>query len=265
MSDPLRSKLRFVLLTALALALGLGLASSFRWAKGGEAATTALTALQQFETPANLTETPTPELANEPEVGAQQPATVPAALRELADVSQAFVAIAQTVTPAVVSVDTRGTPQRARLPQRFEELFGPQHPELDTPYDVPLGRGSGFIVSDDGYVITNNHVVAAAERITVQLPDGRQFPAELVGRDPTTDIAVLKIDADNLPTVKLGESETSAVGEFVLAVGNPGTSLGSELPFTVTAGIVSAKGRNLRLIQSTSGSDYAIEVLIPFF
>ncbi|UCC82079.1 MAG: trypsin-like peptidase domain-containing protein [Gemmatimonadota bacterium] len=262
MSDPLRSKLRFVLFTALALALGLGLASGFHWAKGGEAATTANTAPQQFETPANLTETATPELANEPEVGAQQPATVPAALRELAEVSQAFVAIAQTVTPAVVSVDTRGTPQRARLPQRFEELFGPQHPELDTPYDVPLGRGSGFIVSDDGYVITNNHVVAAAERITVQLPDGRQFQAELVGRDPTTDIAVLKIDEDNLPTVKLGESETTAVGEFVLAVGNPGTSLGSELPFTVTAGIVSAKGRNLRLIQSTSGSDYAIEDLL---
>jgi serine protease Do len=162
----------------------------------------------------------------------------------------------------VVSVDTRGTPQRARLPQRFEDLFGPQHPELDTPYDVPLGRGSGFLVSDDGYVLTNNHVVAAAERISVQLLDGREFPAELVGRDPTTDIAVLKIDEANLPTVKLGDSESTAVGEFVLAVGNPGTSLGSELPFTVTAGIVSAKGRNLSLIQSTSGSEYAIEDLI---
>ncbi len=262
MSDPLRSKLRFVLYAAVALALGLGLASGFHWAKGGEAATTANVALQPVSTPADLTETATPEVASEPEVASQQPGTAPAALRELAEVSQAFVAIAQTVTPAVVSVDTRGTPQRTRLPQRFEELFGPQHPEIDTPYDVPLGRGSGFIVSDDGYVITNNHVVAAAERITVQLPDGRQFPAELVGRDPTTDIAVLKIEDDDLPTVKLGDSETTAVGEFVLAVGNPGTSLGSELPFTVTAGIVSAKGRNLRLIQSTSGSDYAIEDLI---
>lgn len=260
MSDPLRSKLRFVLYTALALALGLGLASGFHWAKGSEAATTANTALQPNTTSA-IAETATPAVAGEPEAELQQPGTATAAMRELAEVSQAFVAIAQTVTPAVVSVDTRGTPQRARL-QRFEDLFGPQHPELDTPYDVPLGRGSGFIVSDDGYVITNNHVVAAAERISVQLPDGRQFSAELVGRDPTTDIAVLKIDAENLPMVKLGNSESTAVGEFVLAVGNPGTSLGSELPFTVTAGIVSAKGRNLRLIQSTSGSDYAIEDLL---
>jgi serine protease Do len=262
MTDPLRSKLRFVLYTALALALGLGLASGFHWAKGGEAATTANAALQPTTAPATVAETAAPEVAGEPEAGPQQSRTTTAALRELAEVSEAFVAIAQTVTPAVVSVDTRGTPQRARLPQRFEDLFGPQHPEVDTPFDVPLGRGSGFIVSDEGYVITNNHVVAAAERITVQLPDSRQYPAELIGRDPTTDIAVLKIDAGDLPTVKLGDSETTAVGEFVLAVGNPGTSLGSELPFTVTAGIVSAKGRNLRLIQSTSGSDYAIEDLI---
>jgi serine protease Do len=267
MSDPLRSKLRFVLYSAVALALGLGLASSFRWATGGQAATTASTVLEPTNTPAALPETATPEAATpetagEPEAGSQQPGAVPASLRELAEVSQAFVAIAQTVTPAVVSVDTRGTPQRSRLPQRFEDLFGPQHPELDTPYDVPLGRGSGFIVSDDGYVLTNNHVVAAAERIYVQLPDGRQFLAELVGRDPTTDIAVLKIEDGNLPTAKLGDSETTAVGEFVLAVGNPGTSLGSELPFTVTAGIVSAKGRNLRLIPSTSGREYAIEDLI---
>lgn len=267
MSDPLRSKLRFVLFTALALALGLGLASSLRWARGGEAATTASTTLGSTETPASVPEavapeTNTPETATELEATPQQLGTGPASLRELAEVSQAFVAIAQTVTPAVVSVDTRGTPQRSRLPQRFEDLFGPQHPELDTQFDVPLGRGSGFIVSDDGYVLTNNHVVAAAERIYVQLPDGRQYPAELVGRDPTTDIAVLKIDDGDLPTVRLGDSETTAVGEFVLAVGNPGTAQGSELPFTVTAGIVSAKGRNLRLIQSTSGSEYAIEDLL---
>jgi serine protease Do len=261
MSDPLRSKLRFVLYTAVALALGLALASGFRWAKGGEAATTAHDVLESAAMPATPLETAAPEAVSEPETGSQS-GTVPASFRGLAEVSQAFVSIAQTVTPAVVSVETRGTPQRARLPQRFEDLFGPQHPEIDTPYDVPLGRGSGLIVSEDGYVLTNNHVVAAAERISVHLPDGRQYPAELVGRDPTTDIAVLKIEEGDLPTVPLGDSETTAVGEFVLAVGNPGTSLGSELPFTVTAGIVSAKGRNLSLIRSTSGSDYAIEDLI---
>jgi serine protease Do len=264
MSDPLRSKLRFVLYTALALALGLGLASGFHWARGGEAATTATasTAFQPDASAANVPETATLEAATEPQVASQQPGTVAANFRQLAEVSQAFVAIAQTVTPAVVSVDTRGAPSQRRLPQSFEDLFGPTHPDLDTQFDVPLGRGSGFIVSEDGYVMTNNHVVANAERIIIELPDSRQFNAELVGRDPTTDIALLKIEGEQLPTVTLGNSEATQVGEFVLAIGNPGSSLGSELPFTVTAGIVSAKGRTLGLIRQTAGTGYAIEDLI---
>ncbi|NIW38101.1 MAG: trypsin-like serine protease, partial [Gemmatimonadetes bacterium] len=183
--------------------------------------------------------------------------------QHLAQVSQAFVAIAETVTPAVVSIDTRGQPRRPRLPQRFEDLFGPTRPDADTQFDVPLGRGSGFIVSQDGYIITNNHVVASAERIIVELSDGRQFDAALVGRDPTTDIAVLKIEGENLPVVKLGDSEATLVGEFVLAIGNPGFDITSSLPYTVTAGIVSAKGRALGIIrQAAGGTGYAIEDLI---
>jgi serine protease Do len=257
MSDPLRSKLRFVLYTALALALGLGLASGFRWARSGEAASPAAsTALQPASSAATL-----PELTAEPGASPQQPTSDAGRLSHLAEVSRAFVDIARTVTPAVVSVSTRGTPPRARLPQRFEELL-PTHPDLDTPFDVPLGRGSGFIVSEDGYIITNNHVVANAERIEVELIDGREFVAQLVGRDPTTDIAVLKIDGRDFPAAEIGDSETTAVGEFVLAIGNPGSSLGSELPFTVTAGIISAKGRQLGLIQQAAGTGYAIEDLI---
>jgi serine protease Do len=260
MSDPVRSKLRFVLYSALALALALGLATGLRSFQSGDAV--ALAAVDAGLQPA--LETP-PAVESGTEIGgsAQQPNSGPGSFGHLSEVSQAFVAIAQTVTPAVVSVDTRGTPQRPQLPERFEELFGPTHPEFETPYDVPLGRGSGFIVSEEGYILTNNHVVANAERIGVELPDGRRFPAELVGRDPTTDIAVLKIDGANLPAAKLGDSEATAVGEFVLAIGNPGTDFVSALPFTVTAGIVSAKGRTLGIIQQAAGgTEYAIEDLI---
>ncbi len=257
MSDPLRSKLRFVMFTTLALILGLGLASGFRWIQGGQHAAAA---------PVSDVARPAVVQGAVPGVNATsgEPTEIPARNFEtLAKVSAAFVSIAQTVTPAVVSVNTSGQARRMRLPQRFEELFGPFHPQPEnTPFDMPLGRGSGFIVSPDGYVLTNNHVVANAERIHVELLDGRQFPAELVGRDPTTDVAVLRISGKDLPTVTLGDSEALAVGEFVLAVGNPGTQFTSALPFTVTAGIVSAKGRTLGIIRQAAGSDYAIEDLI---
>ena len=97
--------------------------------------------------------------------------------------------------------------------------------------------GSGFIVSADGYILTNNHVVADADKVTVTLLDKRMFKAKVVGRDPTTDVAVIKIDGTNLPSLQLGDDAKSRVGEWVVAIGNP---LG--LDFTVTAGIISAKG-----------------------
>jgi serine protease Do len=122
----------------------------------------------------------------------------------------------------------------------------------NTPREVS-GYGSGVIISPDGYIITNNHVIEDADNIEVKLNDNRVFKAEVVGRDPNTDIALLKIKADNLSYLKYGDSDKLKVGEWVLAVGNP-----FNLTSTVTAGIVSAKGRNLELINSS----YRIESYI---
>jgi len=115
------------------------------------------------------------------------------------------------------------------------------------------GYGSGVIISEDGYIITNNHVIEKAESVDVTLNDNRTFTAEVIGRDPSTDIALLKIKADKLPYIKYGDSDLLKLGEWVLAVGNP-----FNLTSTVTAGIVSAKGRNLGLIEG----DYRIESFI---
>ena len=115
------------------------------------------------------------------------------------------------------------------------------------------GYGSGVIISSDGYIITNNHVIEDAESVEVTLNDNRTFTAKVVGRDPSTDIALLKIKADNLPYIKYGDSEKLKLGEWVLAVGNP-----FNLTSTVTAGIVSAIGRNLGLLEG----DYRIESFI---
>jgi serine protease Do len=256
MGDPLRSKLKVVSYTSLALVLGLALASGFRWVRGGEAATFTAT---EMSSQSDIVAADIAAVTTVDDAADQTAATAPSSFRALAEVNKAFVSIAESVTPAVVSVVIRGSLAR-RLPRGFEELFGPSHPE--SQFDAPLGRGSGFIVSEDGYIITNNHVVAQAERIEVELPDGQEYDAELIGRDPTTDIAVLKIPANGLPFVKLGDPDATSVGEFVLAIGNPGTADGSELPFTVTAGIISAKGRNTRIIQAASQTTYAIEDMI---
>jgi Do/DeqQ family serine protease len=115
------------------------------------------------------------------------------------------------------------------------------------------GYGSGVIISDDGYIITNNHVIADAESVEVTLNDKRTFTAKIIGRDPGSDIALLKISASNLSVIKYGDSDQLKLGEWVLAVGNP-----FNLTSTVTAGIVSAKGRNLGLNEG----DYRIESFI---
>src|SRR5205823_6929603 len=106
----------------------------------------------------------------------------------------------------------------------------------------------------DGYILTNNHVVAGADKVTVKLYDKREFTAKVVGTDPNTDVAVIKIDARNLPAVQYGNSDSARVGEWVLAIGNP-----LEFNFTVTAGIVSAKGRVLYGLQQ---SRYSIQDFI---
>jgi serine protease Do len=166
--------------------------------------------------------------------------SIPAA-RPLNDLSEAFAAVAEHVKPSVVYIRSQRTEHatQQRIPPGMERFFSPrfrQQPEIEQ------GSGSGFIVSADGYVLTNNHVVEGAEQVTVRLLDRREFKAKVVGTDPNTDVAVLKIDARSLPPMALGNSDDARVGEWVLAIGNP---LGEGLTFTVTSGIVSAKGRAL--------------------
>ena len=109
---------------------------------------------------------------------------------------------------------------------------------MQTPERV--GFGSGVIISKDGYIVTNNHVIDNADVISVKLNDGREYKGRVIGTDPSTDLALVKIEADELPTIPVGDSEALKVGEWVLAVGNP-----FNMTSTVTAGIVSAKARSL--------------------
>ena len=177
-------------------------------------------------------------------------------VKPIADASNAFVSIAEHVTPAVVSIQAeRDAKQRVqRSPRRqgppgLEDFF-----QQFDPRSAPAeASGSGFIVSKEGYILTNNHVVEDFDRLNVTLTDHRVFKAKVVGRDPTTDVAVIKIDGKDLPTATLGNDETARVGEWVLAIGNP---LG--LDFTVTAGIVSAKGRGSSELQGLNRDAYAI-------
>ncbi len=193
---------------------------------------------------------------------AQQQATAPKPsaqeVKPLADASQAFTSIADHVTPAVVSIQTerrattRANPrQRGQVPPGLEDFFDQFDPRRQQQ-QPSRGSGSGFIVSPDGYVLTNNHVVADADRVNVTLMDKRVFKARVVGRDPSTDVAVLKIEGEKFPSVTFGNDLNTRVGEWVLAIGNP---LG--LDFTVTAGIVSAKGRSGEL-RGLYESSYAI-------
>ncbi|MGQ0766600.1 MAG: Do family serine endopeptidase [Gemmatimonadota bacterium] len=177
----------------------------------------------------------------------------------LVDLSNAFVSISERVSPAVVQIAaertqsrTERTPQRNRQPG-LEDFFQQFDPRQQQPQQ---SAGSGFIVSADGYVLTNNHVVEGMDRIRVMLSDNREFPARLIGRDDQTDVAVLKIDARSLPVLVLGDDANTRVGEWVLAIGNP---LG--LDHTVTAGIVSAKGRDQNDVQVLSGQ-YSISDFI---
>lgn len=159
----------------------------------------------------------------------------------------AIVTAASRLAPAVVSVNVlrreRGLPQ-----DPFEQFFTPRGAE-----QVVEGYGSGFIISADGVVITNQHVTQGAEQIVVTTRDGRDFAAKIQGEDPLTDIAVLKLDATGLPTAPLGKSTDLMIGEWVVAVGNPFAYLLGNTEPTVTAGVVSAVGRNLLPSEGQSG------------
>src|SRR6266566_2107035 len=224
-----RDWLKFGALVALAFVFGLAFASTLDLPKRGGAA--------DFVPAAQAAGT-----------SFQIPAAKPAA-----DIGNAFVAVADRVKPAVVFIKSQhvARAEGQKLPPGFEDFF----PQRRRP-QVEQGSGSGFIVSPDGYILTNNHVVAGADRVTVKLYDKREFTAKVVGTDPNTDVAVIRIDARNLPTVGFGNSDSTRVGEWALAIGNP---LGEAFAFTVTAGIISAKGRLLRGLQQ---SRYAIQDFI---
>ncbi|MDD4885602.1 MAG: trypsin-like peptidase domain-containing protein, partial [Thiomonas sp.] len=154
-----------------------------------------------------------------------------------------YSAAALKAMPAVVSITT------SKAPRRVPEL-DPWRRQFQNNRQPTVGLGSGVIVSPDGYILTNNHVVEGADRVRVAMQDRRVFDARIIGRDPSTDVAVLKIEGRNFTAIPFGNDETLKIGEWVLAIGNP---LG--LDFTVTAGIVSAKGRGLAGINT---NDYAI-------
>lgn len=179
---------------------------------------------------------------------------------EVKSLNDAFVEISKVVTPTVVSIvvktDLKSNKQdKNEDPNNpFHFFFGPdfQMPQQEQP---EMGSGSGVIISKDGYIVTNNHVVkdAGEHGIKVTLTDKREFDAKLIGTDPNTDVAVIKIESSELPTISFGNSDEVQVGQWVLAVGNP---LG--LNYTVTAGIVSALGRNIGI----NGGGYGIENFI---
>src|SRR5216117_1133580 len=171
-----------------------------------------------------------------------QPKVDPRAL--LHALEEAFTTAADRVTPAVVNVSAVPRKQSAEeTPERFREFFGEEFYERffrRRPREEARASGSGVLVDPRGYVLTNNHVIENAQDITVRLSDGRKFTAKLVGRDPKTDLAVLKVEAPSpLPAAELGDSDHLRVGQWAIAIGNP-----FGLDRTVTVGIISATARN---------------------
>ena len=159
----------------------------------------------------------------------------------LQDFNDAIVDIAEKTNPSVVTITTKRT-QEVRVVNPFTQFFGNPGDQGETRERTQRGLGSGVIVSEEGYILTNNHVIADTDEITVRMFNGNEIDAELVGADPQTDIAVLKIDAVNLPAVVMGNSDDLNVGSLVLAIGSP---LDESLAHTVSFGIVSARGRSL--------------------
>lgn len=162
-----------------------------------------------------------------------------------------FVAAAEKGMPAVVHITSKVVKEDNKPTNRQPNLFDFFN---EMPFEIPQGgTGSGVIIRSNGYIVTNNHVVDEGNEFEVTLFDNRKFNAKLIGKDETTDLAVLKIDAKELPTLELANSDEIKVGEWVLAVGNP-----FDLTSTVTAGIVSAIGRNIDILKG----QYKIESFI---
>jgi serine protease Do len=180
---------------------------------------------------------------------AQEPSSTipPAAVESGKDVvhalNNAFAKVFEIVAPSVVIIEV-SKKNDGNEGLNFDDLFSPGQPDDNSPrrspkFFNPVSEGSGFIVRPDGYIFTNYHVVEGAEQIDVKLKDGRELPGKIVGTDDKTDIAVIKIDAKNLPVVQMGDSEAVRVGQFAFAIGAP-----FKLDYTFTYGVVSGKGRS---------------------
>jgi Do/DeqQ family serine protease len=177
----------------------------------------------------------------------QQTASAGTANRRSPGGADDFVAASRTAMPAVVHIKTQYNAPASGNGNPFEQIYGPP-----ARGSVPaMGSGSGVTLTPDGYIATNNHVVENAAAIEVIFPDRRSFTARLVGTDPNTDLALLKVNAKNLPIVKPGNSDAVQVGEWVLAVGYP-----FSLNTTVTAGIISAKGRSIGIINRSRENSF---------
>lgn len=248
MFDPLKAKARIVLLVSTTFLVGVAIASGLGWTSASHAM---------------------PAITGAPQVSE-------AAVRAALDLSEAFTNLADAVTPAVVRIETRrpapATSSRD-VPEGLRRYFdSPRRDGEPRPPQSRIAGGTGFIVSPDGYILTNNHVIEGATDLRVYFPDRRYFQARVIGADPFTDIAVIKVDVDEeLPTIPLGDSDEVRVGEWILAIGNPGFGASTQLDFTVTAGIISARGRGLALLQRNLRNDprygselspYAIEDFI---
>jgi len=169
-----------------------------------------------------------------------------------------FVEVSELVTPTVVHIKTLIESKPADMNQQMDP-FGFFRGLPQMPMGPQSASGSGVIISSDGYIVTNNHVIENASKIKVVLNDKRQYDATLIGRDPNTDMALIRIEEKNLQYAIIGNSDEAKVGQWVLAVGNP-----FDLTSTVTAGIISAKGRNLNLLKDPNRpeSQYSIESFI---
>ena len=178
-----------------------------------------------------------------------------AAQKSLAELPD-FTEIVDSASPAVVKILVEYESENSRYQEQMEELPESLRRFFDFRGRPPVprdraGMGSGFILTSDGYIVTNNHVVENARQVVVRLPDRQEFDAEVIGADPRSDLAVLKIDAKRLPTLELARGDDIKVGQWVLAIGSP-----FGLDFSVTAGIVSALGRSL---PTETGDNY-----VPF-
>lgn len=262
MSNVTRKSRRGTAVAVVALVFGIGIVgavSGIRELDAQAPGDPARTALQQNKEP--LSETaPGASLANREDL--------PGLLNSV------YVDLARSITPGVVQVEVRSPGEASRgsmseIPEPFRQFFnipeGGNSPS-ETPPEQMAG-GTGFLISPDGYVLTNAHVVNRADKIVVNLLDRTSHRAELVGADPTTDLAVIKIDGTGFPTLQWGSSRELQVGEPVMAVGNPGFSGSQALDYTVTTGIVSALGRPLSIIRQSLQGDpdlagYAIENFI---